>query len=69
MVALPSVSVSEDGEIIMLWSGEGKRVEVVFPGTGEFGYAMRDEGLFRPGKEKGDPTVFPEDLLMYLTSG
>lgn len=65
-IALPAVSYTDDGEIVMHWSQEGKRAEAAFPGHGKFGYAMREQGGFVAGNEEGSPSAFPRDLFAYL---
>lgn len=65
---LPSISISEDGEIVFDWRWEGKRALVDFDGDGSFGYALLRNGRFEPGAEAGDlaVSVLPADFRTYF---
>jgi hypothetical protein len=66
----PSISVSEDGEIVLDWRGAAKQALVDFDGDGSFGYALLQNGRFEPGAAPGDlgESALPKDLRDYITS-
>lgn len=64
----PSISIADDGEIVIEWRKDNKNVIAGFDGDGYFGYALSKNGKFYPGKGEGIiGEKLPEDLLIFLS--
>ena len=68
-VPSPNINASEDGEVVIEWhTSDGGGIIVGFEGSSQFGYAIRRNQLFEPGKFPGllDSAPLPADLLEAL---
>jgi hypothetical protein len=64
---LPEISLSDDGEIVLRWRKNDKRISVGFEKENEFGYTMFKGGRFVAGAEEGNTSkTLPQDLQRYF---
>jgi hypothetical protein len=68
MVPEPSVSASDEGEVVLEWYVGKNEAVAGFEGDGGFGYTLLEGGQFIPGQQEGvlDGRPPPSDLISYL---
>jgi hypothetical protein len=65
----PSIWTDSETEIVFEWIDGPRHAVVSFEGDGEFGYAIKADGLFVPGAFRGDPKgSLPADLSEYINA-
>ena len=67
LVALPHISMADDGEVNFAWDREGMHIDLGFYGTGTFSYyARRADGQEYYGDEVPESSALPADLELLL---